>query len=220
MTELSAVGVQIFSNVLGRPLDKPETMPLFDLMVDLDRPVWLHRQGVRIFPITRAKRRATMRYGGPWDGPMRRVLPWRTSSLRASSTAFPTVKIITHHLGGMIPYFEGRIGPGWDQLGDQDVRRRLYGAPQTIEKKAYRLFPHVLRGHPPFSAQRQLTICGLKFFGADHVLFGSDSPFDPEKASAYIRWTINLIDKLPITRSSLADDESHERQTLGSCQLS
>ena len=30
---------------------------------------------------------------------------------------FPDLKIITHHMGGMIPYFEGRVGPGWDQLG-------------------------------------------------------------------------------------------------------
>ena len=29
----------------------------------------------------------------------------------------PEIKIITHHLGAMIPYFEGRVGPGWDQLG-------------------------------------------------------------------------------------------------------
>ncbi len=32
----------------------------------------------------------------------------------------PNLKIITHHLGGMIPYFEGRVGPGWDQLGHTD----------------------------------------------------------------------------------------------------
>jgi predicted TIM-barrel fold metal-dependent hydrolase len=31
------------------------------------------------------------------------------------------------------------------------------------------------------------------------VLFGSDSPFDPEKGSAYIRWTIEVIDGLDIT---------------------
>jgi aminocarboxymuconate-semialdehyde decarboxylase len=38
----------------------------------------------------------------------------------------------------------------------------------------------------------------LKFFGPERVLFGSDSPFDPEKGSAYIRWTIELIDSLEI----------------------
>ena len=30
---------------------------------------------------------------------------------------FPALKIITHHMGAMAPYFEGRVGPGWDQLG-------------------------------------------------------------------------------------------------------
>ena len=43
--DLGAVGVQIFSNDNGRPLDKPETMPLFDLMAKLDRPIWLHPAG-------------------------------------------------------------------------------------------------------------------------------------------------------------------------------
>ena len=29
----------------------------------------------------------------------------------------PKLKIITHHLGGMVPHFEGRVGGGLDQLG-------------------------------------------------------------------------------------------------------
>jgi aminocarboxymuconate-semialdehyde decarboxylase len=45
----------------------------------------------------------------------------------------------------------------------------------------------------------EATVCGLKFFGADRVLFASDSPFDPEKGSAYIRWTIEIIDRLDLT---------------------
>src|ERR1035441_924920 len=38
---------------------------------------------------------------------------------------FPDLKIITHHMGAMIPYFSGRTGPGLDQLGarteDEDL---------------------------------------------------------------------------------------------------
>ena len=40
---------------------------------------------------------------------------------------YPNLKIIAHHLGAMVPYFEGRVGPGWDQLGkrtsDEDYSR-------------------------------------------------------------------------------------------------
>ncbi|MFH1487659.1 MAG: amidohydrolase family protein, partial [Pseudomonadota bacterium] len=45
------------------------------------------------------------------------------------------------------------------------------------------------------------TICGLKFFGVDNVLFGSDAPFDPEKGPGYIRETIKVIDALPISEA-------------------
>src|SRR5437899_2632262 len=38
---------------------------------------------------------------------------------------YPNLKIITHHFGGIVPMLEGRIGPGWDQLGartsDEDL---------------------------------------------------------------------------------------------------
>ena len=43
------------------------------------------------------------------------------------------------------------------------------------------------------------TVCGLAFFGADHVLFASDAPFDPEGGPMYIRETIAILDRLPIT---------------------
>ena len=37
----------------------------------------------------------------------------------------PKLKVLAHHMGAMVPYFEGRVGPGWDQLGkrtsDEDL---------------------------------------------------------------------------------------------------
>jgi predicted TIM-barrel fold metal-dependent hydrolase len=42
-------------------------------------------------------------------------------------------------------------------------------------------------------------VCGLRFFGAEHVLFASDAPFDPEKGPMYIRETIAIVDRLPVT---------------------
>jgi len=42
------------------------------------------------------------------------------------------------------------------------------------------------------------TACGLAFFGVDRVLFASDSPFEPQPG-LYIRETIDVIDRLPIT---------------------
>jgi aminocarboxymuconate-semialdehyde decarboxylase len=46
---------------------------------------------------------------------------------------------------------------------------------------------------------------GLAFFGADHVLFGTDMPFDPEKGPGFIRDTIAAMERLQAT------DEERER---------
>jgi predicted TIM-barrel fold metal-dependent hydrolase len=42
-------------------------------------------------------------------------------------------------------------------------------------------------------------VCGLKFFGAERVLFASDAPFDPERGPMFIRETIAILDRLPMS---------------------
>ena len=37
----------------------------------------------------------------------------------------PQLKVMAHHLGAMVPYFEGRVGPGWDQLGKRTTDEDL-----------------------------------------------------------------------------------------------
>ena len=46
--------------------------------------------------------------------------------------------------------------------------------------------------------RRAGTVCGLEFYGVDHVLFASDAPFGPEGGRAYIRETIKVIASLDI----------------------
>ena len=41
--------------------------------------------------------------------------------------------------------------------------------------------------------------CGINFFGAEHMVFASDMPFDPEDGFGYVRRTLNDIANLPIS---------------------
>jgi len=41
-------------------------------------------------------------------------------------------------------------------------------------------------------------VCGIDFFGVDHVVFASDCPFDPEKGRGYIRATIAVMESLDL----------------------
>jgi predicted TIM-barrel fold metal-dependent hydrolase len=42
INELGATGVQIFTNVNGRPLDDPEFKPVFAKMAQINLPIWMH----------------------------------------------------------------------------------------------------------------------------------------------------------------------------------
>src|SRR6185295_6066414 len=50
VTQLGAKGVQIFSNVAGRPLDDPQFAPLFDEAARRDVPIWMHPARAADFP--------------------------------------------------------------------------------------------------------------------------------------------------------------------------
>lgn len=203
VTELGANGVQMFTNMNGQPLDIPELLPVFEAMVRHDLPIWVHPIRPATFAdyVTETKSMYEIWWTFGW--------PYETSVMMSRLVfggyfdTFPNLKIITHHLGGMIPYFEGRVGPGWDQLGartsDEDLRvllKKLKKRPLDYFKQFY--------GDTAVFGSASATRCGLDFFGLDHVLFASDSPFDPEKGSMYIRETIKVIEELDITPAERA----------------
>ena len=112
---------------------------------------------------------------------------------------FPALKIITHHMGAMAPYFAGRVGPGWDQLGartsDDDSRRVLRHA----EEAAARLLQDVLRRH---GAVRRLRRDGLRPRRSSAPTTCCSRPTRRSirrKGPMYIRETIAIVDRLPIT---------------------
>ena len=110
---------------------------------------------------------------------------------------FPDLKIVTHHLGAMVPYFEGRVGPGWDQLGARTSDEDLGAVLQRLNRRPLDYFKDFYADSAVFGS-RAATVCGLEFFGPDRVLFASDSPFDPEKGRGYIRDTIKVLESLDL----------------------
>ena len=50
VTELDARGIQVFTNVLGKPLSAPEFYPVLETMAKHDLPVWIHPMRGPNFP--------------------------------------------------------------------------------------------------------------------------------------------------------------------------
>jgi predicted TIM-barrel fold metal-dependent hydrolase len=196
--KLGASGVQIYTNVSGRPLDEPAFLPIFEKMAELNLPIWVHPARGASFPDYQTEQKSKYElwwvFGWPYETSifMARIL------FAGYFDRWPNLKIITHHMGGMVPYFSGRTGPGLDQLGartdDEDLTvytRRLKKRPQDYFKMFY--------ADTATFGSRPAMECGLAFFGADQALFATDSPFDPEKGSGYIRETIRCIEELSIS---------------------
>jgi predicted TIM-barrel fold metal-dependent hydrolase len=203
VTKLGAVGVQVFSNVNGAPLTAPATMPLFDLMAKLDLPIWLHPARGADYPDYKTEKKSHYEIWWTFGWPYETSVAMAHMVFAGLFDKYPDLKIITHHMGAMVPYFEGRVGPGWDQLGtrtsDED-----YGALLASMKKRPIDYFRMFYADTAVFGSKAATLCGLEFFGKDRVLFASDAPFDPEKGTAYIRWTIDILDKLDISAADRA----------------
>ena len=100
----------------------------------------------------------------------------------------------------MIPYFEGRVGTSWDQLGSRTSDEDYTSILKQLKKPHLEYFKMFFADTALFGSF-SATKCGLEFFGVDNVLFASDCPFDPEKGPGYIRETIKIIDTLPISET-------------------
>jgi len=94
------------------------------------------------------------------------------------------------------------LGPGWDQLGMRTPPDRVEdvtGYPLT--KRAVEYFQMMYADTALFGATHAVR-CAIDFYGVDHILFGSDSPYGPSGHGGYLKPTVENIDELDLT-----DDE-------------
>jgi aminocarboxymuconate-semialdehyde decarboxylase len=109
---------------------------------------------------------------------------------------YPNLKIITHHCGAMIPFFEERI------IGAYDHAMQLRGAPYAREltKPPIEYFKRFYADTAVYGSTPAL-MCGLAFFGIERMVFGTDMPYDSEMGDRYTRQTIHSIERMPISEA-------------------
>lgn len=204
VTDLGARGIQLFTNALGTPLTAPAFLPLFEAMAGFDLPIFLHPYRGADVPDYKTEARSEFEIWWTFGWPYETSAAMARIVFAGLFDRFPQLKIVTHHMGAMAPYFEGRIGPGWDQLGARTSDVDYASVLRTLRKRPLDYF-RMFYGDTALFGAYDATVCGLAFFGADHVVFASDAPFDPERGPMYIRETIGVIDRLPIS------DDDRER---------
>ena len=198
-----ANGLQIHTNVAGHCLDEERFLPIFEIAARTGKPILLHPARTAATPDFIAEDRSKYEiwtiFGWPYEtsATMARLI------FSGVMTKFPDLKVITHHLGAMIPFFDARIDIGWSTLGSRSSGEDLSHIPKMLGKPIIECFRDFY-ADTAVAGSLAGTICGLEFFGPDHVLFATDAPFDPEGGAIYIRETIKVMEALPVEEDARA----------------
>jgi aminocarboxymuconate-semialdehyde decarboxylase len=198
LDELGATGVQIYTNVAGRPLDLPEYQPIFDRMARRDLPIWMHPARPATVADYAGEPRSKYDLWWAFGWPYETSIAMGRLVFSGIFDRHPGLKIITHHLGAMIPTCAGRIGGGLDQLGTRSDDPDDLAALGRLRKRPVDYFRMFYNDTALFGAWHAME-SGVAFFGADHVLFGTDMPFDPEQGPGFIRDTIAAMDRMRVS---------------------
>jgi len=161
-------GAWITSSLQGNYPDDDEALPFFQLATELDVPVVIHPPSVGFGEERMRDYRLASSIGRPMDG----ALAIARLIVRGIFEKFPTLKLVGTHLGGGI----------CEMIGRMDYAYRL-------QDEAYFLgsYEPMLIKHPPSHYLKMMYLestcyhppaarCAFETVGADHFIFGTDSP--------------------------------------------
>lgn len=196
---MGAKGVQIYTHMNGEAIDQEKYWPVYEICEKLDLPVLLHPVGGQMTPEypteTRSKYELWFLIGWPYQT----TVAMARLAFSGVFEDFPDLKIVTHHVGAMIPMLEGRIENGLKMYGgrtapelkEELTRTKLKGKPLDTFKRFY-------ADTASFGSVSAIR-AGIEFFGIEHVLFATDMPFDPEQGPGYIERTLSCVDRLGLS---------------------
>ena len=199
---LRASGVQIYSNVAGVPLDDPSFAPVFDRLHALALPMFLHPARSERFADYRSEHQSKFEIWWTLGWPYETSTAMARLVFSGAFDRWPNLKVVTHHLGGIIPYLAGRVGHGWDQLGTRTSDQDYFALLASLGERPIDLFKRFYADTAEFGSLAA-TRCGLDFFGVDRVLFASDCPFEPAPG-VYVRETLQVMRDLNLPPADAA----------------
>jgi aminocarboxymuconate-semialdehyde decarboxylase len=160
-------GIMINSSVNGEYLDSTRAIPFFELVSELEVPLFVHPPKFTIGNEKMEIYRLPEMLGRPFDT----TLSLTRFIFTGGFERFPKLKMICAHVGGALPMLPGRYGFGYE------LRRDMSFGPwepdvMTRPPASYigQLYVDTVCYHPP------AVQCAIDTLGVDHVVFGSDSP--------------------------------------------
>jgi len=191
--DLRLRAVEFHSDVAGKPLDAPEFLPLYEKMVELDRPIFLHPMREATTPDYPGEEMSKFRVWTNIGWPYATGMAMTRLVYGGVMEKFPDLRIITHHCGGIIPFVIGRLDWSYDfnemRMGYRDVY--LKEKPLQYFRRFY--YDTAVNGNTP------ALNCGLALAGVDRMVFATDHPFDSQNGLRLIRDTIESVEAMGLS---------------------
>lgn len=199
--DLKFRGVQINTTIGGKPLDDPEYDPLWAKMNEYNLPVQIHPrhmvEGIRQFsdaeiPEDRVEFWARM----PYNWPFETTIAMGRLVYSGILEKYPDLKILTHHCGGVTPFHILR------ETWFHNSAEMRFGVDVMPE---HRLREGVLANYKKFYVDTACygatatLMCGYELYGAEHMLFATDIPYDSMGGARLIPETIRSIEEMNIS---------------------
>jgi aminocarboxymuconate-semialdehyde decarboxylase len=162
MRQLGFKGAEVLTNVGGRELSDQAFAPFWAKAEQLGALVVIHPNG-----FTEAKRLSRFYFNNIVGNPLETALALHYLIFDGVLERYPNLKILAVHGGGYLGSYSGRIDHAWGAR--PDCRADLSQPPTHYLKKIF-VDSVVFTGH-------QLEEL-VKVFGADHVVMGTDYPYD------------------------------------------
>ena len=195
INELGFRGIYVHSNINGKPLDSPEFTPLYEKMIEYNLPIYIHPWRPNDFADYQTEKESKYNIAGTFGWPYETTVAMTRLVFSGILEKYPSLKFVTHHCGGMIPYYAGRI---YQHYGQQAMAPRLPEYMRSLAKtpvEYYRMFYNdtAIHGNTP------ALMLAYDFWGADHIVFGADMPLgDYFFGFRSYRETINAIKAMAI----------------------
>lgn len=192
--DLGLAGGLIYTNINGAPLDAPGFAPFFEAAAELGVPLWLHpdRWSSHSDYTTEQHSRHDLHVMFGW--PHETSLAMTRLALGGLFRRWPQLRILTHHGGGMVPFYGERLAAHY---GDEPTLRRL-SLPVDDHMGALRSF----YADSVTSGSASALRTAVDFFGDDRVLFASDMPFGPSDGRVFLRRNIEALEACDMSAAS------------------
>ena len=195
INDLRFRGVYVHTPVNDKPLDSPEFMPLYEKMSNYNLPIFIHPMRPVDYPDYKTEDRSMYGIFATFGWPYETTLAMTRLVFSGVLEKYPNIKFVTHHCGGMVPYYAQRIADFKD-LGEL---RRGEKYPYLISKPPIEYFK-MFYNDTAIYGNTPALMCAYAFWGVEHMLFGADFPLgDSQHGFRHYRQTVNAIEQMEIS---------------------